>query len=1132
MKKLLLCLLITLLALVPIASLTASAATDAMLSDCESTNKWTPAEDWYTVTLDTEDFTEGSASVKYAFSLGGKTRHIAVEHRFGPVDATGCNALQFDFYVSDPAIFANGQEAIIELTSAGTCDREESYWGFNFDIKPGWNTLNLPITPNTCYMNRLNYFRIYLLNIRPYTTQPIVWGFDNMRAVFNDPEQYASNVQGQLLGSLKESKGKVSTAFPTDTPITRTETETYLRTELLTIAIVLLVAAAGALAWFVVVIVMKRKAQRMISIALGVVLAIGGTVTYLAYLVPQTREVEIVVPQMDNEQIEQALKVDKEFDTKEAYSLNYVAPKKDKDDPIPEHLKKWDFRTPTLVSSERNPEQYIVATTTVIAFGARGDGVTNDTTAFINAISFAKTQGGGTVFIPAGNYVLTAALNIPQGVVLVGELEHGTVNGTVLQIYSGKGKPKGMPAISMEFQSGIKNVAFWYPEQTFVNGAPIPYPPTIRQKGSEGITVENVNFVNSYYAIDMSDATINSNSLQTIRDITGTPLSVGTDNDNSLDIGRFENIHFSPEYWLSSGFEGIPDQRLLRTWLLRNATAIRIGRVDWTYYTDIKIEGYQIGVDYYVGTTGTANGHLYNASITDCYYPIYCKTNSHLALTKCVLSAVGNDGAVALYVPMGPDPRLNLSHCTLTSAGKNAIVNASTAVISLAACNVTSDPEGTPFVITKAGRYTAVNTTFTGKKADYIVSTAEIAPIPEVDYNRVVMTKPKSDSFINLEKAPYEVKNNADITKALQAAIDSLKATGGTVYIPGGTYTVSEAITVWDGIEICGAQDVPHYFPHTTIYTDYGANQPDAPALFTLKAGAGMRGIGINYNKISRHGRNLPPYAYTIRGDGANVYIVNCTIPFTYNGVDFATNRCDNHYIEYLWGCAGNNAIQVGGGSENGIIRDCMFTQNTSWTVADGNYLGIVHSMLLEKSTTFRVGKTKNQIVYHTFVFAAMRGLEITDGAENCFVLSHGTDFGNIAVYVSGDATATLVDPQMVAREGAVRAYICADSSFKGTLNIYNGACWGTPNISFPLRGNATYNFYQTYIANPGNDVFELTSGELNLVGIARFDRTKYDVEVFKTDAEVNVNGCFFDTKPVYLVPEGAKLEGDDVPKE
>jgi hypothetical protein len=61
-------------------------------------------------------------------------------------------------------------------------------------------------------------------------------------------------------------------------------------------------------------------------------------------------------------------------------------------------------------------------------FGATGNGVTDDTTAIQNAISYVQQIGGGVVFFPAGTYLVSTTLNVTaNGVTLQGDNRIGTV---------------------------------------------------------------------------------------------------------------------------------------------------------------------------------------------------------------------------------------------------------------------------------------------------------------------------------------------------------------------------------------------------------------------------------------------------------------------------------------------------------------------------------------------------------------------------------------------------------------------------------------------------------------------------------------------------------------------------------
>jgi len=114
----------------------------------------------------------------------------------------------------------------------------------------------------------------------------------------------------------------------------------------------------------------------------------------------------------------------------------------------------------------------------VLDFGAKADGKTDDTGAFQKALeSFGKT--GGTVYIPNGSYLIGGSLNIPEGVTLKGSFEsvpshNGIRNkglpkpgeqGTTLLITGNKGNENGEPAITLNTNSTLRGVLMYWPFQ-------------------------------------------------------------------------------------------------------------------------------------------------------------------------------------------------------------------------------------------------------------------------------------------------------------------------------------------------------------------------------------------------------------------------------------------------------------------------------------------------------------------------------------------------------------------------------------------------------------------------------------------------------------------------------------------
>src|SRR5882762_10124429 len=73
------------------------------------------------------------------------------------------------------------------------------------------------------------------------------------------------------------------------------------------------------------------------------------------------------------------------------------------------------FLSPAFVVAGPTPDSY-----SVLDFGAKADGKTDDTAAFQKTLDAAAQAGGGTVYAPRGNYFFAGHLTVPNAVTLKG----------------------------------------------------------------------------------------------------------------------------------------------------------------------------------------------------------------------------------------------------------------------------------------------------------------------------------------------------------------------------------------------------------------------------------------------------------------------------------------------------------------------------------------------------------------------------------------------------------------------------------------------------------------------------------------------------------------------------------------
>ncbi len=280
-------------------------------------------------------------------------------------------------------------------------------------------------------------------------------------------------------------------------------------------------------------------------------------------------------------------------------------------------------------------------------FGAVGDGKTDDTPAFQEALDAAAEAGGGTVYAPRGNYLFAGHLNVPDAVTLAGlwtsvpahnglrnpGLPKPTDDGTTFLVTEGAGSEDGSAFITLNTNSTLKGVLLYYPEQN-IDDVPKPYPWAIAMRGKNPAVLA-VEMLNPYNGIDATD-----NERHLIRDVHGQPLRRGVLVDSIYDIGRVENVHFNP--WWSM-------KPKLFQWQMAHGEAFIFGRSDWQYVYNTFCFGYNIGYKFIRSERGVCNGNFLGIGADDCYTALVVEACAPMGLL------ITNGEFVSFH---GPDPTM------------------------------------------------------------------------------------------------------------------------------------------------------------------------------------------------------------------------------------------------------------------------------------------------------------------------------------------------------------------------------------------------------------------------------------------------------------------------------------------
>ena len=637
---------------------------------------------------------------------------------------------------------------------------------------------------------------------------------------------------------------------------------------------------------------------------------------------------------------------------------------------------------------------YVVSAFNVKDYGAVGDGVNDDTEAIESAFTKMRTTcRGGILYFPTGTYRITKpGFSIGEGMTVLGETMPGKMDsGKESVILCDFDASVKSPVFIMETGATLSGLSFYYPKQKI--DAPLAYPATIGVKGvGDYLTIRDVLLYNSYDGIDALGGG------QHVANIGGTVLHTGLQIGSNAEVSEFMNIDFSATYW--SERDGT-DKNKIVAYTKKNATGLTVGYADelMIYRVSCPSTEFFRGIYFYVqsamrevGNSGIAYGNIYKIQGT-------------------AVSYGDNYG----YDAWWPDLKF-LDEVPGTQA------------------YTFDEPEN---------RYSTKTTLY------------------------------------NVRAFGARGDGKTDDTLAFRAAIEEARVNGGgIVFMPAGNYLISGKLELPQNTELLGESVGYHDYSPSVIYVNYRGQGAD-DYLIGLSDGSGVQGVqfylpfhdpkayelpdakdysyanGKNYDVYSDEfpidKLDLTEFPFLIRGKGESIWVENVGIANAWNGVDFASERCDNFVIRGLWGTCMNRGLTIGGGSENGRICGAWFTYGSWWKVINRSVELSHYSFYASKA--YRFGDCRNIQVLSAGCFGLCRGFEfVAEGGkqpENISIFRAVADmpFGTVAlrmtcgdrISVLGASTGLNSSPKI----DRIATALTVTDGMKGTAYFYGQNQWG-----------------------------------------------------------------------------------------
>lgn len=371
--------------------------------------------------------------------------------------------------------------------------------------------------------------------------------------------------------------------------------------------------------------------------------------------------------------------------------------------------------------------------TSVFDYGAVSDSITDNTQAFQRAIDAASVKGG-TVFVPAGKYLIKGSLHL-EGVSLQGEnlapRSWEPLKGTIILATGGRDNESTSALFEMRNSSAISGITVYYPEQSVDDIHPYPWTFHIGSYRFDSTvfdcTIENVTLINSYNGIHAGP---NENGRHRINSVFGCVLRRGIFVESVGDIGRIENVQFHCHFWGSPATRG--DFWKIFKYMQENCEAFILGRSDWEYMTNTFVFPAKIGY-HFIHTengnwSGSCNGQFSGiaADATQTCMVVESIQSQGLLITNGQFNSHLAGLSTQIIVEKSCEGSVRFTNCGFWGPVKNNVLVLGNADVSFLNCyfssnHVSNDPDNPSWsIIAEDGKLQIQNCTFDGTQTDEV----------------------------------------------------------------------------------------------------------------------------------------------------------------------------------------------------------------------------------------------------------------------------------------------------------------------------------------------------------------------------------------------------------------------------